>query len=281
VNWFALALSAGLASAANVWASKALLADDNNPVLVGGVVHLWGMLFCLLARPFVPWQMSLTPTVGMGILVMGLIYILANALYFSALRQTRLSEIDLFLKTSSLWTFVLGVVLLGEQSSGRAIIGAGCIVSSVLLLARQAQRIHLSRPQLLALAAALMFGAGNTADKWLSSAFDPLSYTTLNLGLTGAGMLMLARQNWGELTTPRLRGSTALLVGLTFALTQLLIILAFAAGGSAGEVILVAQVRLLILVGAGVLVLNEREQLGRKLVAVVVMLVGVVILYSN
>jgi hypothetical protein len=61
----------------------------------------------------------------------------------------------------------------------------------------------------------------------------------------------------------------------------LLIILAFAAGGSAGEVILVAQVRLLILVGAGVLVLNEREQLGRKLVAVVVMLVGVVILYSN
>ena len=92
---------------------------------------------------------------------------------------------------------------------------------------------------------------------------------------------MLAKKHWGEFTTPNLRGGKALLVGLTFALTQLLIILAFAAGGSAGEVILVAQVRLLILVGAGVLVLNEREQLGQKLLAVGIMLVGILVLYSG
>ena len=281
MSWFVFALSAGLASAVNVWASKSLVGVSINPILVGGVVHLWGMVFCVLAWPFVPQQMRFTPTVSIGILVMGLIYVLANALYFFALRQTHLSEIDLFLKTSSLWTFVLGVALLGEQASGHALLGTGCIVSSVLLLARHAQRIHLSRPQLLALAAALMFGAGNTADKWLSSAFDPLSYTTLNLGLTGIGMLLLARKDWDELAAPNLRGGTALLVGLTFALTQLLIILAFVAGGSAGEVILVAQIRLLILVGAGVLVLGEREQLGRKLVAVVVMLIGVLVLYSS
>ena len=52
-------------------------------------------------------------------------------------------------------------------------------------------------------------------------------------------------------------------------------ILAFGAGGSAGGVILLAQVRLLVLVAVGVLLLGERDRLGRKALAAVLMLAGV------
>ena len=209
---------------------------------------------------------------------MGLIYVLGNALYFTSLRAAELSEIDLFLRTSSLWTFLLGIVLLGESAASVTVLGATLIVGSVLLLSNQRGHIRFDRAGLLALGAALAFGAGNVVDKALSPSFDALSYTVINLLLTGFGMLLMARARPSALLVPELRGKAALIVSATFALTQLLIILAFAAGGAAGEVILVAQGRLLILLAVGIVILRERDRIPRKLVAGVIMLVGIALL---
>jgi drug/metabolite transporter (DMT)-like permease len=127
----------------------------------------------------------------------------------------------------------------------------------------------------LALGAAMVFGIGNVVDKAISAPFDPLGYTALNLMLTGIGMLVVARPGWEELARPALWRPTAWAIAVTFALTQWLIILAFAAGGTAGGVILVAQVRLLALMAVGIVLLRERDRLGRKLLAAALMLVGV------
>ncbi len=278
MTWFVFAFAAGIASAANVWASKVLVTRDLKPITVGGVVHVWAGLLCLAAMPFVPLRAELTPLVLLGVLGMGCVYVVGNALYFTALKKAELSEIDLFLRTSSLWTFLLGVALLGESAASRTMLGAALIVSSVLLLTNQQRRIRFDRAGLLALGAALAFGLGNVVDKALSPSFDALSYTVVNLLLTGCGMLLIARAHSSDLFTPELRGKTALTVSATFALTQLLIILAFGAGGTAGEVILVAQGRLLILLAVGILVLKERNRITRKLVAGVIMLMGIALL---
>jgi len=284
MSWFVLALGAGLLSAVNVWTSKVLVTDNLRPVVVGGVVHLWAGLVCLVILPLagyiVPLRGSLEPLILLAVLAMGAVYVLANSLYFSALKQAELSEIDLFLRTSSLWTFILGVVLLSEPAGPRTALGAALVIGSVLLLSNQQKGLLFNRAQLLALGAALAFAAGNVIDKVLSPAFDALSYTTLNLLLTGAGMLLIARAKKSEIVASELRGGVALTVAATFALTQLLIILAFAAGGSAGEVILVAQVRLLILLTVGIVLLKERQRMGRKAVAALLMLAGIAALYG-
>lgn len=102
-----------------------------------------------------------------------------------------------------------------------------------------------------------------------------MGYTALNLLLTGIGVLALVRPRPAELRMPALWGVASWLVAATFALTQLLLILAFAAGGGAGQVILAAQIRMFALVAVGVVLLRERDRLARKLLAVVVMLAGV------
>ena len=280
MSWFVFALAAGVASAVNVWASKVLVTHDLKPVTVGGAVHLWAGLLCLVAAPFVSLRAELTPQIFLGVLGMGFVYVLGNALYFTALKKAELSEIDLFLRTTSLWTFLLGVMLLGEDAASQTILGAALVVGTVLLLSNQERRIRFDRAGLLALGAALAFGAGNVADKALSPAFDALSYTVVNLLLTGFGMLLVARARPSDLLVPELRGGTALFVGATVALTQLLIILAFTAGGAAGEVILVAQGRLLILLAVGVVIFKERSRVIQKLVAGVIMLAGIALLYA-
>jgi drug/metabolite transporter (DMT)-like permease len=132
----------------------------------------------------------------------------------------------------------------------------------------------------LALGAALAFGAGNLIDKTVSASFDPLGYTAINLLLTGVGMLALVPGRWRELRARALWGWRAWLVAVTFALTQWLLILAFAAGGSAGQVILVAQLRLVLLMAVGVMLLGERDRLGRKLAAATLMIAGLASLYA-
>jgi drug/metabolite transporter (DMT)-like permease len=209
------------------------------------------------------------------------VYVAGNLLYFAALARTQLSEIDLFLRSSALWTVVGGTVVLGETFPALAFVGAALVLVSLVTVAQRPARLRFSAAQGLALAAAVAFGVGNVVDKAISAPFDPLGYTALNLVLTGVGMLALARPRRAELAAPALWRPTAWTVAATFAATQWLLILAFAAGGTAGGVILVAQVRLVVLTAVGVVWLGERDRLGRKLLAAALMLAGVAALVAG
>jgi drug/metabolite transporter (DMT)-like permease len=284
VTWLVLALGAGLASAVNVWASKGLVARAR-PAVVAGVVHLTGGILCLALVPAFGGGLGPVSANAAGLTLMMAVYVAGNLLYFAALAQAQLSELDLLLRSSALWTFLGGVVLLGERAAWGTVLGAGLILVSVALLSKGGRRAYLgldfNRAQLLALAAALAFGAGNVIDKALSPAFPPMGYTALNLLLTGFGVLVLVRPGAAELRMPALWGKASWLVAATFALTQLLLILAFAAGGGAGQVILAAQIRMFVLVAVGVVLLRERDRLARKLLAGLVMLAGVYWLASG
>lgn len=277
MSWFLLALGAGLASALNVFASK-LLVKNLPPILLGASVHLLGGVIVCAALPFGTLTLTWTPIILLGLVALMVVYTLGNALYFTALREVQLSEIDLLLRSSSLWTLLGGVLFLSEPLGWQGALGAFFILVSLTVLAEKPRRLVFWRPQLLALGAALSFGAGNVLDKALSSSFDPLSYTALNLLLTGLGMVLLVRQPAKAFLQPRLWRGGAWLVAATFALTQLLLILAFQAGGSAGEVILVAQVRVVLLGAAGLLLLGERDRLLRKGFAATFIFAGIYLL---
>jgi len=277
VSWVLFALGAGLTSALNVFVSK-LLIKNVPPILLGASVHLLGGVIVCACLPFVPVTLTWTPPVLLGLVGLGVVYTLGNALYFTALRDVQLSEIDLLLRSSSLWTLLGGVIFLSEPFGWRGAFGAFLILASLTVLAEKPQRLVFRRPQLLALGAALSFGAGNVLDKALSPFFDPFSYTALNLLLTGLGMVFLVRGSARAFLHVRLWRGGAWLVAATFALTQLFLILAFQTGGGAGEVILVAQVRVVLLGIGGVLLLGERNRLLRKGSSAVLIFIGVYLL---
>lgn len=289
MSWLAFALLAGIASAVNVWSTK-LLVGRARPDMVAAAVHLLGGLMCVLALPMVgvPLIDAFAPAPGMllQLAFMGVVVVAGNLFYFRALAQSELSEIDLFLRSSALWTLLLGALALAERLPPLALVGALLVLASVVTVAHQPRRWTFSRPQALALAAAVGFGLGNVIDKAIAGPFHPLAYSALHLLLGGVGLLAFALKPGSGAGTSALALATgrvlmqpgAWLVALTFALTQWLLIEAYAAGGQAGDVILVAQVRLAILLTVGVLLLRERERLPRKITATVLMLIGIALL---
>jgi drug/metabolite transporter (DMT)-like permease len=272
--WLVFALAAGAASAVNVWAAKRLVATVR-PAVLGGVVHVTGGLLCLALLPLIGADLSPAAERVPQLALMTGVYVLGNLLYFAALARTQLSEIDLFLRSSALWTVVGGTLVLREAFPAASLVGGVLILASLVVIAERPRRLRFSGPQWLALGAAIAFGAGNVVDKAISAPFDPLGYTALNLVLTGVGMLAVARPRTRELMARALWRPTAWTVAATFALTQWLIILAFQAGGTAGDVILVAQVRLVALMLVGMLVLGERDRAGRKVTAALLMVIGI------
>ena len=278
--WSLFALMAGLASALNVFASK-LLVKTLPPVLLGASVHLLGGIIICVCLPFMTVTLTWTPVVLLGFTGLTVVYTLGNALYFTALREVQLSEIDLLLRSSSLWTLLGGILFLSEPLSWRGACGAVLVLISLIVLAEKPRRLKFRQVQLLALGAALCFGAGNILDKALSPYFDPFSYTALNLLLTGFGMTLLAQSSPRSFFQVRLWQGGAWFVAATFALTQLLLILAFQAGGGAGEVILIAQVRVALLIGVGVLFIGERERLLHKGLAAMFIFAGIYFLSGS
>lgn len=274
MTWLAFAIAAGVASAVNVAAAKRLV-GGLRPAVLGGVVHLLGGLLCLAALPLL--GADLAPAAGRLPELAGMtaVHVAGNLLYFAALARTQLSQIDLFLRSSALWTVALGVAWLGEPLAPLSTVGAVLVLGSLAIVAERPRRLRFSAPQRLALGAALAFGAGNVIDKAISGPFHPLAYAALVLLLTGAGMLVVARPRVAELRRPALWRPTAWTVAATFGLTQWWIVEAYAAGGTAGDVILVAQLRLVLLLAAGVLLWRERDRLGAKLLAATLMLVGI------
>jgi drug/metabolite transporter (DMT)-like permease len=274
MGWLAFALAAGVASAVNVAAAKRLVADLR-PAVLGGVVHVTGGLICLAALPLLGADLAPGAERIPQLALMTVVHVAGNLLYFAALARSQLSQIDLFLRSSALWTVVGGTLLLRDPFPAASLVGAVLVLASLATIAERPRRLRFSRPQLMALGAAVAFGAGNVIDKAVSGPFHPLGYTALVLLLTGIGMLLVARPRLEELRARALWRPTAWTVAATFALTQWLIILAYGAGGSAGDVILVAQARLVLLMAVGVLWLRERDRLPAKLVAAGLMVAGI------
>lgn len=274
MTWLAFALAAGLASAVNVAAAKRLV-SALRPAVLGGVVHVAGGLLCLALLPLVGADLAPAAERLPQLALMAVVHVAGNLLYFAALARSQLSQIDLFLRSSALWTVLGSALLLREPFPLTSLLGGVLVLASLAVVAERPRRLGFSAPQRIALAAAVAFGAGNVIDRAISGPFHPLGYTALVLLLTGVGMLAVARPRVAELRTPALWRGGAWTVAATFALTQWLIIEAYAAGGTAGDVILVAQVRLVLLMAVGVLLLRERDRLQAKLLAAVLMLAGI------
>jgi drug/metabolite transporter (DMT)-like permease len=280
MGWLAFALAAGVASAVNVAAARRLVAELR-PAVLGGVVHVTGGLICLAALPLLGADLSPAAERVPQLALMTVVHAAGNLLYFAALARSQLSQIDLFLRSSALWTVVGGTLLLGDPFPAASLMGAVLVLASLATIAERPRRLRFSPPQLLALGAAVAFGAGNVIDKAISGPFDPLGYTALVLLLTGIGMLLVARPRLQELRARQLWRPTAWTIAATFALTQWLIVLAYGAGGSAGDVILVAQLRLVLLMAVGVLWLRERDRMPAKLVSAALMVAGIGVLAAG
>lgn len=284
--WVPLALLALGALCAYSVAMKGLIteADETDPVLLSAVVFtlVGGAAAGAALATGAPLGALGSPGVAPMIALDVALYTLAPILYFRAMARLPVSQIAILHGSVGVFTLVGGALLGTEPLTGARVGGAALIVGAIALVQAPAQARASARHTGALLAACLLYAGAALVDQRLVSGrgLSPPLMLGVAFLLPGVALLVFtlagARDRRAALTQVlRRRGVYANAAALSVA--YLCVYRAYAAGGPAAGVTLILAAEAVIVVLLAALLLREREQLPRKVLAGLVVAVGVVL----
>ncbi len=178
---------------------------------------------------------------------------------------------------------LLLVFLLGEQFSPGQTIGAVLILAAVFVIAAQKKKaVVFNRGVVYVLGAAILYGLSSTNDAFLVKHSDPLSYLVVGWLSPGIFLLLVqphaARKMRYFANIPRFMKMLLLVLASVFA--SVWFFLALGRGAQISQLSPISQSTLIVTVFLAAVFLKERDYLWRKLIAGIVVMVGVALLVN-
>lgn len=278
MTWFEYALISLVAFSLYDTASRRFGVGAKNPLALSVVYNL---LICLYFVPLFLWQPAMWPewnfkVVGLTALTIAVWTVFVRYEYF-AHQKVEATTLAVVLKLAPAITFGLSVVWLGEVLTLSKLAGMGALMVANWVLIRQ-ERKHRSLDKKglkYALMVMLALGWAWTMDKVVAPWYGAVLYSMMASGLPALINAVKSKISWGDLTAEaRVAGWHLLWLPLLtvvgyFALIQALIL------GEASRVVPVAQATTPLVMLLAVIFLKERQNLGVKLVAVMLTVAGV------
>ena len=284
MQWFYLALLSVVAAAVANVLRKVLLKDkQTDPVATIIVYQLMGaaaVFLFVLPHGFVLPPITTYPG---NFLLQASFAAFANLLLFKALKYIEASEATILVSLASVVTIFSAVFLLGEQFSPGQTIGAVLILAAVFVIAAQKKKaVVFNRGVVYVLGAAILYGLSSTNDAFLVKHSDPLSYLVVGWLSPGIFLLLVqphaARKMRYFANIPRFMKMLLLVLASVFA--SVWFFLALGRGAQISQLSPISQSTLIVTVFLAAVFLKERDYLWRKLIAGIVVMVGVALLVN-
>lgn len=212
--------------------------------------------------------------------LMAVVYTASQVLVFKASKTIGASDLTIFSSTRVLWTIGTALIFLGESFNVSKIIGTILILFSVVYVSLKKKGISLNKGHLYALAAAMCLGVGFVNDSYILRQADAISYGALAFILPAiltavvfpSSTLKLSRYlNFGLLLK-------IFLLGIFYSVGLVASYTAYKSGGDASQIVPIGQSVVIITVILSALFLGERDNLLKKLVAAILVSIGVLLL---
>lgn len=282
MNWFTLSLIANLSLAADYLLKKPVLnKKEVDPVAFAIYFQLLVALIALPLAIYLGVRIENFGAILPLILLMAFFYALCNIALYWGMKLTEVSRVSIIMTTIPLWVFLGGVILLKESLGLNKILGFLAITFGLLLLSWQRGALRLDRGSSYALLASLFASGAFLIDKQIIDNFSsPFLYQIFAFGLPGILVGVLQPRS-----IPKIRALFSRKVqALTFLATLSLITVSFATlsayrlGGEVSRVIPIVRASTIVVVIFSYLFLGERKDLSKKLVAAVLVVLGVALL---
>ena len=244
---------------------------------------LWGGLCALILLPFIPffigdWRLEDVPRhLAVAMLMASCFYALYDRTQFAVRKYLEASEAALLSQISPVASLLMLWVFLGEQPTSSKILAAAIIITGngVVMMPNGVHRVTFRRGTLLGVFSFGSLGIALAIDKLGSSGFPVPLYAALIYGLPALLNITVPPLSWRTLKNEA-RGT----LGKIFVLAALNVIgtlgflLAFRTE-EGGKVLLIVSTAALLSVLMGVVLLREHDHLFRKLVASILVGVGI------
>lgn len=283
MHWLIYALFAVVALSISNILQRVLMKDDKSDP------YTYGFLFQLLCSAVLFVFALLKGFVMPPILTMPVHFFLEALLYgaatiflFKALQSIESSEATIITSLRSAVTVIVAVVLLGERFIAQYAFGVMLIIISVVLVNWAGKRIVYKKGMIYAAVAAICFGLAIVNDAYiLRFAPDAASYAAVAFLLPALVLLVLRPQILKGLKNFFKRGETVknmLIMSSLYAAANIAIYEAIAQGAQVSQIGPVSQSSAVVTVALAVVFLNERDRLLSKVIAVLLVFVGVALL---
>lgn len=239
-------------------------------ILIGAYAIVNGSTFPSNLTSFIPNLVLMTILYGGG-----------NVFLYKSLKIIPVSEFAILFSTSTLWTIMGAVVLLGESFSLRHFVGTVLVMMSLLIVFKTSKKFQLfGYGQTLCLLAAAMFGLAFVNDAYVLQHIDVNYYVSMAFILPAVGLFVLNPKARSEMLIflKKEQLKKMLVIGVLYAISAVTIFTAYTVGQNAAVISVINKSSSLLIVLAGIVFLNEKENVVRKIIGACVALLGVALL---
>ena len=282
LDWFSLAILASIASSMVEVFKKAVLKNDNIHPIAFAIY--FNILVSLGALPFVFSGFSslhLDFFTWLMVFFMGFLYAVSNIFYYYALKMTEVSQVGIISASRSIWLLIGGFIFLGETINTFKIAGAFLIVFGIMIVYWEGKStVSFGKPQIFLLIFAVIscipsIIAKHLLDNHFSdiASFQVLSYfipAVFNAILMPCTVLKIK-------PLLKINKNNAFVI-ISSLLTTFAIFIYFTALKAGGQISVVGPIwqgSIILTVILGILFLNERQNLLRKLISIALVFISI------
>lgn len=267
-------------SLTNILQRALMKKQDSNPIVYATIFQL----FCTLivgsiafARGFIMPPVSEFP---FNFLLLALLYAGMNFFLFKAYQTTEASNVTILMSSRALWTIAVALLFLGETFTITKILGTVIILLAVFLVTKRQKDFRISKGELYILAAALCLGVASANDAYILRTAEPFSFTVFAFLFPSLVLLALhpktlieAKQFLNKNLVWKL-----IILSLVFSIAVLASSLAYAYGALASQAAPIQNSAVILTVLLATIFLKERDNLIKKFLAAILVVVGVSLL---
>lgn len=252
---------------------------DSDPIAYAVLFQLITALFIGSITVFTGFHIPDIMPILPNLLLMPILYAIANIMIFKALKSTEASIYTILFASHTIWIILGAVFFLHEAFFLKQIVGALLILFSIILVSWKHQNIKFGRGEMMGLIAAAVYGLAITNDVYIIKSFDLFSYLTIAFFAPAIVIWLLYPASTKNIIaiSKSYRLKKIFLLAFVFSIVTLSYFYAYTLGKNIGQIATIFEMTTVLTVIAAIFFLKEKSHLLLKIIAGVISFLGVLL----
>lgn len=217
--------------------------------------------------------------ISWSILVMTVLYALANIFIFKSLKVTEASRFTVIFSSKTLFAVLGASLFFREGLNPTQWVGAILIILGVVIISIKDLSKKINTGDLFALLAAVLFGLANTNDRFLVKFFDPYSYVVIGFLLPGLAIALFYPKKLVNLKVYFKKSfiyKMAILC-LLYGLSAVAFFAALQTTPNSSQLFSINSFGAILTVILSIIVLKEKDRIAKKILGAVISVAGLLL----
>ncbi len=269
MTWFIYSLLGAVLMSAYSLSIRLLLKDKGDAGTFTFITTFFGGLAIIFLLPFEKIRYFFNIPILIAFIALPFLYALTDLLFIRGRQLEEVSIVSILIQLGNFWSLMGGTLIFKESLTTNKIIGVGLIIIGSILLIWHKQKIRLSKGKYLIILATILFTANAFASKEMVNYFSTSLYIFIAFLLEALVLFVFFLPGKYQAIKKefKVQGKTIILVGPLLSLAVFCLLRAFQVGGEASRVLPVYSLSLVFSVLAGTILLGEKGNFIKKLIA--------------